>query len=317
MASPIEDYALVGDCQTAALVARNGSIDWLCFPRFDSPACFASLLGDSGHGRWQIAPAQQVRSIRRRYRDETLILETEFETDSGKVAVIDFMPPRTRAPDVVRIVEGRGGLVPMRCELAIRFEFGSIIPWVRSVERGLRATAGPDTVYCRSDVELRGENMRTVADFKVSERQRAHFTLTWAHTYSAEPAERDAEQSLRDTETWWREWTRRCTYQGLWREAVVRSLITLKALTYAPTGALVAAPTTSLPEKLGGQRMTNGCRCFRSLFMEGYPLRPGIRSRKSPNDFRIPPCGHRLHCIPVPPHCSSVCNPFRSSVHAS
>jgi GH15 family glucan-1,4-alpha-glucosidase len=254
MPSRIEEYALIGDCETAALVARDGSMDWLCFPRFDSGACFAALLGTPEHGRWLLAPAGPIRTIRRRYRPGTLILETDYETDSGCVTLIDWMPLRTVVPDVMRIVEGRSGQVPMRMELVIRFDYGWIVPWVRHTARGIRAIAGPDTLYCRTDVALRGENLRTVANFTVSAGQRIPFTLTWSPTHRPEPEEREAEQSLRETEAWWREWSDRCTYQGEWRDAVLRSLITLKALTYAPTGGVVAAVTTSLPEQLGGVR---------------------------------------------------------------
>ncbi len=254
MPSRIEDYALIGDCQTAGLVAKDGSFDWLCFPRFDSPACFAALLGTPEHGRWRISPAGEVRSVRRRYYEGTLILETEHTTDTGVVAVIDFMPIRTDAPDVVRIIEGRRGKVPMHMDLAIRFDYGSIVPWVRHTPRGIRAVAGPDTLYVRSDVEMHGENLHTVADFTVAEGQRLAFLMTWASTYQPESPERDPEQSLRETEAWWRAWSQRCTYRGPWREAVVRSLITLKALTYAKSGGIVAAPTTSLPEHIGGVR---------------------------------------------------------------
>lgn len=250
----IEDYALIGDCQTAALVGNDGSIDWLCFPRFDSPACFAALLGTPDNGRWRIVPSNDIRAVRRRYRGDTLVLETEFETETGKVALIDFMPPRTEAPDLVRIVEGRRGRVPMRLELTIRFDYGSIVPWVRHTESGIRATAGPDTLYCRSPIELHGQDMHTVADFTVSEGQQLAFEITWAPTYAAEPATQDLFRMLRDTEQWWRQWSGCCRYEGRWREAVMRSLITLKALTYAPTGGLVAAATTSLPEYLGGVR---------------------------------------------------------------
>lgn len=254
MASLIEDYALIGDCQTAALVSRNGSIDWLCFPRFDSGACFAALLGTPENGRWQIAPAGEVRDIRRRYRDGTLILETEFETDEGAVALIDCMPPRTSSADLIRIVEGRRGRVPMRMELVIRFDYGSIIPWVRRTEEGIRAIAGPDTLYCQIEVEHRGEDLHTVADFTVDEGERIPFDLLWNRTHYPAPPPRNVEKMLQETEQWWREWSDRCTYEGPWKEAVVRSLITLKALTYAPTGGLVAAATTSLPEHLGGVR---------------------------------------------------------------
>jgi GH15 family glucan-1,4-alpha-glucosidase len=254
MPAQIEQYALIGDCQTAGLVAHDGSIDWLCFPRFDSGACFAALLGTPEHGRWQITPAGHIQSVTRRYRDGTLILETDYETDSGGVTVIDWMPIRDTTPDVLRIVVGRRGQVPMRMDLAIRFDYGSIVPWVRRTARGIRATAGPDTLYCRTDVPLQSENLHTMADFTVSAGQRVAFELTWTPTHLPVAAERDPEANLRDTEDWWRAWSNHCTYHGEWREAVVRSLITLKALTYAPTGGLVAAVTTSLPEQLGGVR---------------------------------------------------------------
>ncbi|MGH8544559.1 MAG: glycoside hydrolase family 15 protein [Gammaproteobacteria bacterium] len=254
MPSRIEDYALIGDCETAALVAHEGSIDWLCFPRFDSGACFAALLGTPEHGRWLLAPAAPIRNIRRRYREGTLILETEYETDEGVVTLIDWMPPRTAVPDLIRLVEGKRGRVRMRMELIIRFDYGWVIPWVRRTQRGIRATAGPDTLYLRSDVTLRGENLHTVADFEVSAGQRIPFELTWCPTHGPEPDERTPQQDLRDTEAWWREWSDRCTYRGEWRDAVLRSLITLKALTYTPTGGIVAAATTSLPEHPGGVR---------------------------------------------------------------
>lgn len=254
MPSPIEDYALIGDCQTAALVAKNGSIDWLCFPRFDSGACFAALLGTPENGRWKISPTSDVRTVRRRYRGDTLVLETELECEDGVVTLIDFMPLRSGAADLVRIVEGKSGRVRMRMDLVIRFDYGSIVPWLRHIDRGVRAVAGPDTLYCRTGVELRGEDFHTVADFTVSAGERVAFDLTWCPTRKPEPEEKDPEQSLRETEEWWQEWAGRCTYEGGWRDAVMRSLITLKALTYAPTGGLVAAATTSLPEQLGGPR---------------------------------------------------------------
>jgi GH15 family glucan-1,4-alpha-glucosidase len=264
----IEDYALIGDCQTAALVGNNGSIDWLCVPRFDSGACFAALLGTPEHGRWLLAPAGEVRAVRRRYTEGTLILETDFETDDGAVTLIDFMPPRTSDPEIVRIVVGRRGQVRMRTELIIRFDYGWIVPWVRRVPAGegsvgtsvagdghsLRATAGPDTLYLHTPVNLHGEDLRTVGEFTVSAGQRLAFELTWYPTHAPAPRSRDAEQALRDTTDWWREWSARCTYRGQWQEAVLRSLITLKSLTYAPTGGIVAAATTSLPEALGGVR---------------------------------------------------------------
>ena len=254
MPSRIEDYALIGDCATAALVARDGSIDWLCLPRFDSGACFAALLGTPEHGRWLLAPAGRIHNTRRRYRESTLILETEYETDEGAVTLIDWMPPRTAAPALMRIVQGKRGQVRMRMELIIRFDYGWVVPWVRRTQRGIRATAGPDTLHFRTGIELRGEDLHTVADFSVSAGQCIPFELSWCPTHWPEPEEKKPEQNLRDTEDWWKEWSNRCTYQGEWREAVLRSLVTLKALTYAPTGGLVAAATTSLPEQLGGVR---------------------------------------------------------------
>ena len=256
MALRIEDYAMIGDCQTAALVGNDGSIDWLCFPRFDSAACFAALLGTPEHGRWLLAPAGDVRAVRRRYRPGTLVLETEFETDEGAVTVIDFMPPRTADPELVRIVVGLRGQVRMRTALTIRFDYGWVLPWVRQLpdHRGIRATAGPDTLYCRTRIPLHGENLHTVAEFTVSAGERIPFELTWHPTHEPEPAARYPERALGESESWWREWSDRCTYEGHWRQAVLRSLITLKAMTYAPTGGIVAAATTSLPEDLGGVR---------------------------------------------------------------
>jgi GH15 family glucan-1,4-alpha-glucosidase len=201
-----------------------------------------------------LTPAAHVRSIRRRYRAETLILETDYETDAGAVTLIDFMPPRQGTLDLVRIIEGKHGQVPMHMELVIRFDYGSIVPWVHQHGRGIRATAGPDTLYCRTEVPLHGKDFRTEADFVVSAGERVNFTLTWSPTHEKEPPHRDPAQALNDTEQWWREWSSHCTYDGQWREAVLRSLITLKALTYAPTGGVAAAPTTSLPEKIGGVR---------------------------------------------------------------
>lgn len=250
----IEDYALLGNHHSAALVGKDGSIDWLSFPRFDSPACFAALLGTPENGRWLLAPATEVREVRRQYREGTLVLETDFTTDAGQVRVIDFMPLSDGAPEVMRIVEGRSGKVPMRLELEIRFDYGSIVPWVRHMPRGIRATAGPETVHCRTDVTLRGEDMKTVADFTVSAGDRLEFSLAWSPTHEPEPPEDAPLQLLRNTEQRWRDWSARCTYRGPWQDAVLRSLITLKAMIYAPTGGVVAAVTTSLPEHLGGVR---------------------------------------------------------------
>jgi GH15 family glucan-1,4-alpha-glucosidase len=250
----IEEYALIGDCETAALVGRDGSIDWLCVPRFDSPACFSALLGTPDHGRWLVAPAIPVRAVRRRYRPGTLILETEFETDDGVAVVTDYMPLRTQTPDLIRVVEGKRGAVPMRLELVIRLDYGSLVPWVRRTPDGLKAVGGSNALHLRTPVPLRGEDFRTVAEFTVSAGDRVPFTLTWYPSHQPEPPPPDPEAALRQTEDWWRRWSDRCTYDGEWREAVIRSLITLKALTYAPTGGLVAAVTTSLPERLGGVR---------------------------------------------------------------
>ena len=254
MASRIEDYAIIGDCHTAALVARNGSIDWLCFPRFDSGACFAALLGTEEHGCWALSPAGEVREIRRAYHDATLVLETEYETADGLVSIIDFMPPRSKEADLVRIVVGKRGRVPMRMQLVLRPDYGAIVPWVRRTKNGICAVAGPDTLTLQSDLELRNENFKTEAEFTVSAGQRVHFVLTWLPSHDADGVTADAEALLAQTERWWQEWSGRCTYQGLYRESVVRSLVTLKALTYAPTGGIVAAATTSLPERIGGIR---------------------------------------------------------------
>lgn len=251
----IEDYALIGDCETAALVGCDGSIDWLSFPRFDSPACFAALLGTAENGRWKIAPVGDVVSVRRWYHPNTLVLETEFTTTAGVVSIIDFMPIRTALPDLVRIVLGRRGQVQMRLELAIRFDYGSVVPWVRSRTDGIVAVGGPDSLQLRADVPLRGEDLRTVAEFTVTAGQQLCFDLTWFPSHVAAAEERlDADRALAQTTEFWTEWTSRCAIHGPWHDAVIRSLITLKALTYHPTGAIVAAPTTSLPACFGGVR---------------------------------------------------------------
>jgi GH15 family glucan-1,4-alpha-glucosidase len=254
MSSRIEDYALIGDCQTAALVARNGSIDWLCFPRFDSGACFAALLGRPEHGRWQLAPVDLPIRTERRYASDTLVLETVFTTEQGEVALVDCMPPRSRDPNLVRIVVGRRGTVKMQMHLVIRFDYGSVVPWVRRTDRGIRAIAGPDQVELQTPVDLRGEGLTTVADFTVAEGQRVPFVLQWQPSQEEPHEPVDAEQACRDTDAWWRAWSARCRYDGPYRNVVRRSLMTLKALTYAPTGGIVAAATTSLPEQLGGVR---------------------------------------------------------------
>ncbi|HEX8536468.1 MAG TPA: glycoside hydrolase family 15 protein, partial [Cystobacter sp.] len=255
MSWPIEDYALIGDTQTAALVARDGSIDWLCLPRFDSGACFAALLGHPEHGRWKLAPAgHTVPRVKRRYREDSLVLETEFTTPEGVVRVVDCMPPRDRTPDVVRVVEGVRGRVSMHMQLVIRFDYGSVVPWVTRGAGEWRAVAGPDALSLYTPVAVYGHHLTTVADFTISEGQRIPFVLRWHPSHEPAPPPLDGLEALADTEDWWKEWFSHCTYRGAWSEAVRTSLMTLKALTYAPTGGIVAAATTSLPERLGGQR---------------------------------------------------------------
>jgi len=250
----IEDYGLIGDLESAALVDRHGSIDWLCVPRFDSGAIFAGLLGGPENGHWTIQPEGEFESPRRRYRGDTLVLETELETSSGAVRLIDFMPPRELRPEVVRIVEGVRGRVEMRMELVIRFDYGSIVPWVRNLDGTLVGIAGPDAVLLRTPVELEGRNLRTYASFAVAEGDRIPFVLRWTPSHEALPSRIEPERALDETVSFWEEWAARCTYEGPWHDAVQRSLLTLKALTYAPTGGIVAAPTTSLPEAIGGVR---------------------------------------------------------------
>ncbi|MCC7240485.1 MAG: glycoside hydrolase family 15 protein, partial [Acidobacteria bacterium] len=252
--SKIEDYALIGDCQTAALVGRNGSIDWLCLPRFDSGACFAALLGRPEHGRWLVAPVAPVRTVHRAYRGDTLVLDTTFETDEGTVTITDAMPIRTAQPDLVRIVRGVRGRVRMRTELVVRFDYGSITPWVQREANGVAAVAGPDTVHVRTPVPLKGEGWTTVGDFEVSEGEQVPFVLSWHPSHLPPPPPIEPVAAIDATLEFWRGWSDKCTYDGEWRDAVLRSLITLKALTFAPTGGIVAAPTTSLPEHIGGQR---------------------------------------------------------------
>ena len=255
--APIEDYALIGDCETAALVSRDGSVDWLCWPRFDSPACFAALLGTEEHGHWRIAPEGVApERTRRRYRGDTLVLETVMETpEGGAVALIDFMPPRSSHSDLVRIVRGLRGRVRMRMDLSLRFDYGRTVPWVTRQDNGdLCGRAGPHQVTLRTDVPTRGENMHTVAEFEVGEGEDATFVLTHSESHLPPPEPTDPRRELGETEAFWRDWVGSCSDRSPWTEAVKRSLITLKALTYRPTGGIVAAPTTSLPEVLGGSR---------------------------------------------------------------
>jgi GH15 family glucan-1,4-alpha-glucosidase len=239
---------------TAALVGRDGSIDWLCVPRFDSGACFAALLGDESHGRWKLAPAGEVTGSSRRYREGTLVLETDFETADGSVRLIDSMPVKGHGRTVVRMVQGLSGEVPMRMELVIRFDYGSTIPWVQSSKEGTAAVAGPDALYLRTEADVHGEDLKTVSDFVVREGEVVPFTLTWAPSEEGPPDAIDAFWATHSVEAWWKEWSDRCSFSGEYAEEVMRSLIVLKALTYRPTGGIVAAPTTSLPEDIGGER---------------------------------------------------------------
>jgi GH15 family glucan-1,4-alpha-glucosidase len=258
VSKPIEDYAVIGDTETAALVSRDGSIDWLCLPRFDSGACLSSLLGDEGNGRWQIAPQGGPKRVRRQYRPGTLVLETEMEADGGTVRLVDLMPIRGSGggdnADVVRIVEGVSGRVAMRMDLTIRFDYGHLVPWVTRLDGRLQAVGGPDALTLGTPIGHHGEDLSTVAEFTVSEGESVPFVLTWHPSHQKPPPDVEVEQAVEDTEKWWREWTDANSYDGDWEEAVDRSLITLKALTYAPTGGIVAAPTTSLPEEIGGSR---------------------------------------------------------------
>jgi GH15 family glucan-1,4-alpha-glucosidase len=251
----IEDYGLVGDLQTAALISREGSVDWLCFPRFDSGACFAALVGDDSNGHWVLAPTTWKREVSRRYILDTLILETEWRTDEGRVRVTDFMPPRGKAPDLVRVVEGLEGSVELATELVIRFDYGAVVPWVRRVDaETLLAIAGPDALCLRTPVPLRGEDFRTRGEFTVAAGKRVPFVLTWYPSHQDPPDAVDPETALEDTNEYWDGWATRCEFEGDHHDAVHQSLLVLKALTYAPTGGIVAAPTTSLPEWLGGVR---------------------------------------------------------------
>ncbi|WP_406336232.1 glycoside hydrolase family 15 protein [Streptomyces sp. NBC_00203] len=259
VAGRIEDYALIGDMQTAALVCRDGTVDWLCLPRFDSHAVFAGLLGTEEHGFWRLGPAHAAdaeppTAARRRYRGDSLILESEWDTPRGTVRVTDFMPPRDGAPQLIRIVEGVTGRVPMRSALRMRFSYGRVVPWVHKHEGRTVAVAGPDSVWFDTACETYGKALTTYADFTVAPGDRIAFTISWEPSHKQPPALPEPEQSLEATEDFWRDWVEQCTYHGPYREAVVRSLITLKALTYAPTGGIVAAPTTSLPEEIGGVR---------------------------------------------------------------
>jgi GH15 family glucan-1,4-alpha-glucosidase len=254
MAGRIEDYALLGDLQTAALVGRDGSIDWLCLPQFDSPACFAALLGEPENGHWQLAPAAGGVCTRRQYRGDTLVLETVWETPEGTVRVVDCMPPRGESPDIVRIVEGVSGRVPMHSVLRLRFDYGRVMPWVRRVDGQIVGVAGPDSVWLATPAPLEGRDFATHSEFSVAAGERVPFVLTWHPSWQRPPKPVDPYVAVDETEAWWAEWMARCTYDGDWQGEVRRSLVVLKALTFQPTGGIVAAATTSLPEQIGGPR---------------------------------------------------------------
>ena len=274
----IEDYALIGDLHTAALVGKDGSMDWLCLPHFDSPACFAALLDTPDAGRWRLAPQGSTTCTQRQYRPDTLVLETEWDTPSGAVRVIDVMPPRGQAADVVRIVEGLRGSVAMTSELALRFDYGSIVPWVRRDERGITAVAGPDAAYLDAPVPVIGRGRESVSEFTVRAGDRVPFVLTWAPSAHDRPRRIDPELALAEATAFWREWSSRSGVNGPYRDAVQRSLITLKGLTFAPTGGIVASATTSLPEQIGGPRNWDYRYCWlrdatltlQSLLAAGY-----------------------------------------------
>ena len=278
MTTRIEDYALIGDCETAALVGCDGSIDWLCWPRFDSGACFSALLGTPDQGRWKLSPVAGGRSTRRRYQNGTLILETEFETKEGAVTVVDFMPLREKHSNLVRIARCTRGQVAMRMELVLRFDYGHSIPWVtRARGNALRAIAGPNMVVFRTQVPHRGEDFKTVSEFDLKKGESVSFVLGYAASHLPPPKAIDPEKALSQTQKFWKQWTGRCKYRGPWADDVKRSLITLKALTYWPTGGLLAAPTTSLPEKLGGKRNWDYRFCWLrdAAFTLGAMMRAG------------------------------------------
>ncbi|MFB7544405.1 glycoside hydrolase family 15 protein [Streptomyces zaomyceticus] len=264
MTQRIDDYALIGDLQTAALVGRDGSVDWLCLPRFDSAACFAAILGDENNGHWRIAPKGATTCATRRYAEDSLVLETYWETRTGTVKVVDFMPQRDRAPDLMRIVEGVSGTVEMSAVLRLRFDYGSVVPWMRRSDGHRVAIAGPDAVWLRSEppVKTWGQQFSTCSSFTVAAGEKVAFVLTWHPSHEPRPDLVDPHEALEQSLADWREWAARCTYRGPYREAVMRSLITLKALTYAPTGGIMAAPTTSLPEEVGGVRNWDYRACW-------------------------------------------------------
>jgi GH15 family glucan-1,4-alpha-glucosidase len=278
MPLPIERYALIGDCHTAALVGSDGSIDWLCVPRFDSGACFAALLGGPEHGRWRIGPSGKITAVRRKYRGGTLILETEFETAEGRARLTDFMPASRTRFDVVRIVEGLSGRVAMSLELIVRFDYGSIVPWVRRCGDVLLMTAGPDTLELTGSIAVEGKDMKTVAEFSIGAGERQWLTLNYRYSHVDTLPPVDPFQELEEADKLWHKWSGRSSLHPRWQEPVERSLITLKALQYRPSGGIIASPTTSLPEKLGGVRnwdyrfcwLRDAAFALNALLLAGY-----------------------------------------------
>jgi GH15 family glucan-1,4-alpha-glucosidase len=274
----IEEYALLGDMRTAALVDRNGSVDWMCLPRFDTPACFAALLGNAEHGHWLLRPERDSKTIERRYRDGSLILETVHRVEGGAVRLIEFLAIDGSLPRLVRIVEGVEGEVPMWTQLVVRFDYGSVVPWSRRTEDCQLYVGGPDALRLYSPVRVHGENFTSVAEFRVKAGERIPFVLAFQPSHEPAAPPPDAAEMLQRTERTWRAWSEKCTYRGAWREAVLRSLLTLKALIYAPTGGIIAAPTTSLPEALGGVRnwdyrfcwLRDAAYALYALLMTGY-----------------------------------------------
>lgn len=278
MKNKIEDYALIGNCETSALVSKAGSIEWFCAPRFDSPACFAALLGSPENGHWHLSPADDIKSVGRSYAGDTLVLETVFECSEGSVKIIDFMPMRSKTPSIVRIVKGISGRVKMKMDLTVRFDYGHIAPWVKRVPFGLSATAGPDALRLKTPARIKNRREHTTSDFTIGAGETIPFTLAWYPSHDVPPRQRNAEIMLAETEKWWKAWSSKCSYGGKWRDAVMRSAITLKALTYEPTGGIVAAPTTSLPENIGGSRNWDYRFCWlrdatftlHALMLSGY-----------------------------------------------
>ena len=292
--SRIEDYALLGDLQTAALVSTSGAVDWMCLPNFDSPACFAALLDTPEAGQWSLAPAAGGTCTRRSYLGETLVLQTVWELAEGSVTVTDFMPPRGQAPDIVRIVEGNSGAVEMRSSLRLRFDYGRVVPWVRHEDHMTVAVAGPDRVQLDTPVRTRGAGRSTVSDFTVHAGERVPFVLTWSRSYDPVPSPVDAEEALTETVSFWQEWVARGTpVRGPYREPIVRSLLTLKALTYAPTGGIVAAATTSLPEQIGGPRNWDYRYCW---------LRDSTYTLQAPHRRRLPRGGEGVAGVAAAGH---------------